>query len=82
MNSEGIKASSDEGGKEKKQFQATYYTLQQLKPELFASDYAAKFIKVEGYVEDLGGDMEAFTNLHKDLDTLGLNQTSIVGGGN
>jgi hypothetical protein len=51
-----------------------------LKPEFFATDNAAKYIKVDGQYEALGGDMDAFTQLHKDLDT--FNHTSIVPGNN
>lgn len=45
---------------EAKQFQSTYFTLRELKPELFNQDYCAQYIKVDGEVEKLAPDMDTF----------------------
>ena len=50
------------------QFQSMYFTLKELRPDLFATDKAAQFIKVDGFVESLTEDMESFSQLHSDLD--------------
>jgi hypothetical protein len=60
---------------EMKQFQSTYFTLRELKPELFNQDYAAQYIKVDGEVEKLAPDMDTFAQLHKDLDTIAFTNT-------
>jgi len=38
---------------EVQQFQSTYFTLKELKPELFSDDVATKLIKVDGFIENL-----------------------------
>eukprot|EP00347_Sterkiella_histriomuscorum_P010575 403375751 len=55
----------------KPQFQATYFTLRESRPELFAVDkQAMKLIKVDGFMENITSDMHLISQLHEGLDTI------------